>query len=437
MVDAVTTALLLPDVVGVPEISPVVSSSVNPSGSAPPVTDHVAPSRPIPEIVAEYDSSTTPAGTPVVVIDAAHSGANVVDGPIVVGTGLFDEMIHNTTFDVQVEMPLAVRVIRCAPGLDGVPEIAPVDSSRLRPSGNEPFDTSHVAPSRFTPDTVALYGSSTDAAGNESVVIYDEHAGTVVDGAGTSVVAGDSVVVVSGGANVTMKYKVTDTTQPDDVVAETTALVTPSFVGVPEITPVVSFKVRPFGSAPPVTDQVALLRPEPEIVAEYNSSTTPAGTPVVVIEAEHAFVVVGVTDVGDPAFVVVVAPPGTHVWLRMNSVSDPYTDADAPSRVSAVGVNTYACLGLGCEMNVVTDPALLKVAVSEMKPLSFDGSTKCQPYANPSGELGQSPCWKPPLVDPICDAFTVAVPVTTMLYFLVVLRPSESVTSIVMSNDPD
>jgi len=67
-------------------------------------------------------------------------------------------------------------------------------------------------------------------------------------------------------------------------VAFTVRLAVPAEAGVPLITPLDAFKVSPFGSAPPVTDQVIGLLPLALSVCEYAVPVTAAGKDVVRIE---------------------------------------------------------------------------------------------------------------------------------------------------------
>lgn len=257
---------------------------------------------------------------------------------------------------------VAVTTTVRTPVVVGVPEIVPVDSPSERPAGRVPDEIAQVAPSRPEPEIVAEYGSPTTPAGTLVVEINAEH----------------SIVVVVD--PVTTKYKVTDTSQFAVTVAVTVTVDVPEAVGTPETTPVSGSSVRPAGNNPLDTAHTAPSSPVPEIVAEYDSPTTPAGTVDVEIDAEHSGVVVVGATVVVVGAIVVVGVAGTHVWLNTNSVSGPFTVAVAASRVSAVGVNTYACLRVGCATNVVTTPAFSNVAVTVTNDVSNPGSTKCQPY---------------------------------------------------------
>ena len=75
---ALTVKLAVPAVVGVPLISPVVSSSVRPSGRAPPLMLHLMGVVPLAVRVWLYASPTLPSGSVSVMILGAVAGALTV-----------------------------------------------------------------------------------------------------------------------------------------------------------------------------------------------------------------------------------------------------------------------------------------------------------------------------------------------------------------------
>jgi hypothetical protein len=118
-----------PATVGIPDMTPVAVSRVNPAGSAPAVTLNVI--GPVPEAatVAEYGVPiTSPASVAdVEVIDGATGGAGA-------------------TFTVYASasdpaLLVAVIVNEMGPAVVGVPDTTPEIGSRVNPSGSSPADT--------------------------------------------------------------------------------------------------------------------------------------------------------------------------------------------------------------------------------------------------------------------------------------------------------
>jgi len=111
----------------------------------------------------------------------------------------------------------------------GVPEITPVDVSKTKPVGNLPLEIDHVIGIVPSAASVWLYDCPIMPPGKDAVVIV-------------------------GGAVMTMLRLLV--VFPAEFVAITVKLNVPIAVGTPVIAPVVSFKIRPAGSAPFAIDQV-------------------------------------------------------------------------------------------------------------------------------------------------------------------------------------
>ena len=125
---ALIVKLEVSTIVGVPEITPVDGSSDNPVGSVPESTAHVIGAVPVAASVWLYAVSTTPRGSDVVVM---VGGAGVIS-------------ILKLTVEAGLTPFAAVTLKLKVPTVVGVPEITPVDGSRLNPAGREP-DTDQVA----------------------------------------------------------------------------------------------------------------------------------------------------------------------------------------------------------------------------------------------------------------------------------------------------
>ena len=111
----------------------------------------------------------------------------------------------------------------------GVPVIAPVVPFKFKPVGRLPLAIAHVIGVVPVALSVWLYALFTVPSGSETVVIV-------------------------GGAAMTMLRELVPF--PAEFVALTEKVNVPIVVGVPEITPVVSFKIRPAGSVRLEIDQV-------------------------------------------------------------------------------------------------------------------------------------------------------------------------------------
>lgn len=149
------------------------------------------------------------------------------------------------------------------PAFVGVPEIAPVEEVRARPSGRLPDDTDQVAPSvlavRF-----AEYGEFILPSGRVVVVIA-----SVVTGSGFLLIV--SVNCFSSFA--------------EPYTALTVNVEVPAVVGVPEITPDEGLRDNPAGRVPLITLQFAPVMLAAS-VAEYAVPTVPELRLVVVIVIE-------------------------------------------------------------------------------------------------------------------------------------------------------
>ena len=141
------------------------------------------------------------------------------------------------------------------PAVVGVPVIAPVVAFKIKPTGSVPFSTAHIIGVVPVAASLWLYALFTVPSGREAVVIV-------------------------GGAVMTMLRVFVPF--PAEFVALTEKLNVPIVVGVPEMTPVVSFKLRPAGSVRLEIDQVIGIEPVASSVWLYDCPTMPPGRAVVV-----------------------------------------------------------------------------------------------------------------------------------------------------------
>ena len=116
---------------------------------------------------------------------------------------------------------VALTVKLDVPAVVGVPVIAPVVPFKFKPVGRLPLAIAHVIGVVPVALSVWLYALFAVPSGSEAVVIV-------------------------GGAATTMLRELVPF--PAEFVALTENVNVPIVVGVPEITPVVSFKIRPAGS---------------------------------------------------------------------------------------------------------------------------------------------------------------------------------------------
>ena len=156
----------------------------------------------------------------------------------------------DTAFTVNVDVPAVV----------GVPEIAPVEEVRARPSGRLPDDTDHVAPVMLAV-RFAEYGEFVMPSGRLVVVIL-------------SVSTGELIVSVNCFSSLAEPYT-----------ALTVNVEVPAVVGVPEITPVEELSDNLAGRVPLITLQFAPVMLAAS-VAEYAVFLVPFGRLVVVIVIE-------------------------------------------------------------------------------------------------------------------------------------------------------
>src|SRR5579859_3467710 len=121
----------------------------------------------------------------------------------------------------------------------GVPERTPLEPSSVRPAGNEPADTVYVYGA--TPPLAVSVWLNADA----TVMLLSD--GSVIVTPQPTVRFSDCGLLTNGVALLS--------------VAVTENVATPGIVGVPEITPVEAFNVKPLGSDPEVIDHVYGLIP--------------------------------------------------------------------------------------------------------------------------------------------------------------------------------
>jgi hypothetical protein len=162
-----------------------------------------------------------------------------------------------TALTVKLDVPAAV----------GSPDITPV-SARLKPAGNEPLSRLHVMGVTPVAASVWLYAVPTVPPGNVAVVIVGEAATIVMD---------NSLVPF-----------------PAELAALTVKLdvPSPSAVGVPEIVPVSSARLKPAGNVPLSRCHVMGVSPLAASVWLYATPTVPPGNVVVVIAGAPPLVIV-------------------------------------------------------------------------------------------------------------------------------------------------
>jgi hypothetical protein len=115
----------VPVVVGVPEMTPVDATRLNPAGNVPALT--LQPYGVVPPLacsVVEYAVPAVPPGSDVVVT--------------VGGCGAAATPMLNALVPVLVAASVTCTVNDAVPEVVGVPEITPVEATRLRPAGRVP-----------------------------------------------------------------------------------------------------------------------------------------------------------------------------------------------------------------------------------------------------------------------------------------------------------
>jgi hypothetical protein len=194
---------------------------------------------------------------PVAFEDAVHR--KLITFPFCAVTTTVPGVVTGKEIDnVRVPVPpglVAVTVNVFVAGVVGVPVIEPAVLS-VRPSGREPELTLKSAAGELFAVIVALYAAPTVASGNP-------------------------VVVITGTAGMTVMVNVS-VSDPPALLAFTVNWLVAYVVGVPLITPLVA-SVKPVGTAPAVTENVAAGELFAVIVALYAVPTRPPGNPVVVI----------------------------------------------------------------------------------------------------------------------------------------------------------
>jgi hypothetical protein len=253
--EAVTVNVFLPDVVGVPEITPVALFNVRPAGSVPEVSDHVIGVSPVAASVWLYAVLTEPSERLVVVIVGAAVAVIVILKACVASETLL----------------LAVTVKLNVPAAVGVPDISPVSSFKLRPGVKSAGVTVHSIGAVPVADSALLYAVPTEPSGRLVVVI----AGAT----GPAVISMLNAFEASG---------------LTPFVAAIVKLNVPAVVGVPAIWPVVVFKSRPAGRFPEDNDHVIVASPVAAKVWLYASLTIPPGRLDVVIDGGMGAITVAI-----------------------------------------------------------------------------------------------------------------------------------------------
>ena len=238
----------VPAVVGVPEITPVDATRLNPAGSVPALTLQVyGVVPPLACSVVEYAVPAVPPGNDVVV---------TVGGCAAAATAILNAFVP-----LLFAASVTCIVNDTVPAVVGVPEITPVDATRLNPAGNVPALTLQV------------YG------------VVPPLACSVVEYAVPAVPPGSDVVVTVGGC-AAAATAILNAFVPLLFAASVTCIVNdtvPAVVGVPEITPVDATRLNPAGNVPALTLQVyGVVPPLACSVVEYAVPAVPPGSDVVV-----------------------------------------------------------------------------------------------------------------------------------------------------------
>ena len=233
----------VPAAVGVPEITPVDATRLNPAGNVPALTLQVyGVVPPLACSVVEYAVPAVPPGSDVVVT--------------VGGCGAAATAMLKAFVPVLFAASFTCTVNDTVPAAVGVPEITPVDATRFNPAGNVPALT------------LQLYG------------VVPPLACSVVEYAVPAVPPGSDVVVTVGGcgaaatamlkAFVPVLFAASVTCTVNDTV--------PAAVGVPEITPVDATRFNPAGNVPALTLQLyGVVPPLACSVVEYAVPAVPPG----------------------------------------------------------------------------------------------------------------------------------------------------------------
>ena len=238
----------VPDVVGVPEITPVDATRLNPVGSVPALTLQlygVVP--PLACSVAEYAVPTAPPDNDVVA---------TVGGCAAAATAILKAFVP-----VLFAASVTCTVNETVPDVVGVPEITPVDATRLNPVGSVPALT------------LQLYGVVPPLACS----VAEYAVPTVPPGSDVVVTVGDCGAAATAILNalVAVLFAASFTCTVNDTV--------PDVVGVPEITPVDAARLNPIGNEPELIDQVyGVVPPLACSVLEYVAPTVAPDSDVVV-----------------------------------------------------------------------------------------------------------------------------------------------------------
>ena len=240
-VNPMTTCAVLAARVGVPEMTPVLAFSDRPAGSGEAVQVPAGLPAAV-SVTGPYGARRRPSGRFAVVMTGSLP-APICRSSVLVGaaTPVPDWVNPMTTCVLSAVTP-------------GVPEMMPVSASRLRPTGSgEAVQVPVTLP---------------------TVVSWNEY--------GVPRSPGVSAVVAISGAAGLLTVSVSALLALRLVLVWVNPIVTgvvPAVVGVPEMTPVSAFRLRPFGSAEAV--QVPTGLPAATRVCEYATPTVPAFRAVV------------------------------------------------------------------------------------------------------------------------------------------------------------
>ena len=224
---------------GIPDISPVDLFRLRPGGSPPDEISHVIGAVPVAVSVRLYAVPTVPfANVCVETVGATAASTITIDIP----TPIWPQSFR--TCSIKLKFPAVV----------GVPDIKPVAVFRVRPGGSAPDVMLHVIGAVPLAVGVRLYGVPTVPPGS----VWKSSLAPV--GAAVIMMVSSTPIWPQAFSTRSIKRNV------------------PAVVGVPDISPVAVFRVRPDGNEPDVMLHVIGAVPVAEGVCWYTVPTVPPGS---------------------------------------------------------------------------------------------------------------------------------------------------------------
>ena len=349
---ATKVTLLVPDIVGVPEMVPVEELRVRPAGR--PVADHVA-------IVAIGEESVAAAPR----VTAAPETEDCAPGSVTETTLVTVQA--KEAWPVEPDESVATRVTLEVPAAVGVPEMVPVEELRVRPAGRPVADQESIV-----------------AIGEESVASAPRVTGT-------SRVADWPPGSTTETMLVTVQAKEAWPVEPDESVAARVTLEVPAAVGVPEMVPVEGSMPRPAGR--PVADQVSVADGEESVAVAPRVTNEPdvedwspgseTETMLVTVQAKEAWPVEPDESVATRVTLEVPAAVGVPEMvpveeLRVRPAGRPVADqvsvADGEESVAVAPRVTAAPETEDCAPGSETETMLVTVQAKEAWPVEPDES---------------------------------------------------------------